>query len=612
MDGCWNWQGDNLDTDVLRSILSQNGGEHLMVEGIPNARLAEEVRLARLLGDFESMDTVGQLRRVLAELPTDLNTRSPDLEELERIAAQANYKMEVSWVHQDRDGGSYDLFFSSSSDGIVARSQHRKSSRLSNDRGPADEHFCPTTNYTNNPLSARIRRDLSSQLRSFVQTNLPDYMVPSAFVTLDALPVTPNGKLDRKALPAPEYRIPESTLILPRDAIETRLATIWQEVLGVHPVGVTDNFFELGGDSLLGTHLFLRVEEEFAKHLPLGTLFEAPTIEKLAAILRQESWVSSSLIQVQAGHSSVPPMFFVEARVGYRTLAAELGPNQPLYVVTYDDLFVSNTDRSLSDLAAELAQRIRDHHPHGPYYLGGMCLAGYVAFAIARELCQQGKEVAFLAIIDMPVPEYARLSRVAALRHFVGRLHWHVHRALQGHGQQKIARIAESFGGVSWHARHRAWQLARLFFRLIGRPLPQSLRHPGRLMAQAVGKDVTTSYPGHITLFRPRERIPTGYDQWDLGWGQIAAHGVDVYEIAGEHRALLRENATEVGRRLKECLGRAQQPHAAETRRPRHLEIQLTPPVHGLPPVVRSNHSLPRGGIDSASAQWGGDRAKCK
>ena len=116
-----------------------------------------------------------------------------------------------------------------------------------------DKHCCPTSNYTNNPLSARIRRDLSAQLRSFVQASLPDYMVPSAFVLLDALPLTPNGKLDRKALPAPDYRMPESTLILPRDAVETRLATIWQEVLGVHPVGVTDNFFELGGDSLLGT-----------------------------------------------------------------------------------------------------------------------------------------------------------------------------------------------------------------------------------------------------------------------------------------------------------------------------------------------------------------------
>ena len=363
-----------------------------MIEGVPNARLAEEVRLVRLLGDFESMDTAVHLRRVLAGFPTDLNSRSPDLEELERIAAQANYKMEVSWVHQDTDGGSYDLFFSSLSDGIVARSQNRKSSRLSNCPSPADKHFCPTTNYTNNPLSARIRRDLSSQLRSIVQTSLPDYMVPSAFVVLDALPVTPNGKLDRKALPAPEYRMPESTLVLPRDAIETRLATIWQEVLGVHPVGVTDNFFELGGDSLLGTHLFLRVEEEFAKYLPLGTLFEAPTIEKLTAILRQESWVSSSLIQVQAGHSSVPPMFFVEARVGYRALAAELGPDQPVYVVPYDDLFVSDPERSLSNVAQELARRIRQHQPQGPYYVGGMCGAGRVAFALARELCRQGKK----------------------------------------------------------------------------------------------------------------------------------------------------------------------------------------------------------------------------
>src|SRR4029077_1868783 len=120
----------------------------------------------------------------------------------------------------------------------------------------------------NNPLSARASRGLTPQLRSFVQTSLPDYMVPSAFVILDALPITPNGKLDWKALPAPEHRGQEIALIVPRDAIETRLARIWEELLDVRPVGVTDNFFELGGDSLLGTHLFARVEEEFAKQLP--------------------------------------------------------------------------------------------------------------------------------------------------------------------------------------------------------------------------------------------------------------------------------------------------------------------------------------------------------
>ena len=356
-----------VTNDMLRSILSQNRRACLMVEGVPNARVAEEVRIMRSLDNFESKNTVAQLRRVLGEVPRDLNSYSPGLVELEHIAAQANYKMEVSWPHQDRDVGSYDLFFSPLSDGIVAHSQNNKSSRLSNCPSPADEHFRSTAEYTNNPLSVRVRRDLVSQLRSFVQTSLPDYMVPSAFVVLDALPVTPNGKLDWKALPAPEHRVQDIALIAPWDAIETRLARIWEEVLDVHPVSVTDNFFEIGVDYLLGTHLFLRVEEEFAKHLPMATLFEAPTIRKLAAILRGDSSVSSALIQVQAGDPSVPPIFFVEARVGYCALAEELGADQPVYVVPYDNLFVNDTERRLTSMAQELVQRIRQHQPQGPY-----------------------------------------------------------------------------------------------------------------------------------------------------------------------------------------------------------------------------------------------------
>ena len=413
-------------------------------------------------------------------------------------------------------------------------------------------------------LVAYLVRDTSNasfsqaELAKFLREKLPEYMVPSAFVVLHALPVTPNGKLDWKAFPAPEHRLQEIALIVPRDAIETRLVRIWEEVLDVRPVGVTDNFFELGGHSILATCLFARVENEFGKRLPLGTLFEAPTIAKLAAILRQDSWVSSSLIEVQAGDPSRSPMFFVQARMGYHALAAELGPNQPVYVVLYDDLFVSDTERSLSELVAELTQRIRDRQPHGPYYLGGWCLAGRVAFAIARQLCREGEEVALLAIIDVPAPRCAQLSRAAALRSFIGRLHWHVNYALHGSRQQRIDWISGGFRALNWQVRYRAWQLARLFFRRIGRPLPQSLRHTTRLMAEAARKDPTTSYPGRITLFRPSERTFTRYNQWDLGWSQIAADGVDVYEIAGLKRTLLRANVIEVGRRLKKCL--AQRP----------------------------------------------------
>ena len=409
-----------------------------------------------------------------------------------------------------------------------------------------------------------MAHDLVSQLRSFMQTSLPDYMVPSAFVVLDALPKTPSGKLHWQALPVPEHRTQEMALIVPRDSIETRLARIWEELLDVHPVGVTDNFFELGGDSLLGTHLFARVEEEFAKQLPMGTLFEAPTIKKLAAILRQDSWLPSTLIQVQAGDPSVPPIFFVQARVSYRALAAELGAHQPFYVVPYDDLFVCETERSLGTLAEELAQRIREHRPHGPYYLGGWCLAGRVAFAVARELCREGEEVALLAIIEMSAPGYAEPSCDPTLRSLTYPLLWHLRYVLHGSRQQKIDWIAGVFRALGWHARYRAWQLARLFFRRIGRSLPQSLRDATRLMEEAANKDATTSYPGRITLFRSGERTFTRDDRWDLGWGRIAAQGVDVYEIAGLKRAVLRANVTEVGLRLKECLTRAHQSRLGE------------------------------------------------
>ncbi len=127
--------------------------------------------------------------------------------------------------------------------------------------------------------------------------------------------------------------------------------------------------------------------------------------------------------------------------------------------------------------------------------------------------------------------------------------------------------VAAGFRAVGWQAKHRAWQMARWFFHRIGRPLPRSLRYTTRLMGEAADKDATSSYPGRITLLRSSQSTFTRYERWDLGWGRIAVRGVDVHEIAGLKRALMRANVTEVGLRLKECLDRAQQSHIAEIRR---------------------------------------------
>jgi thioesterase domain-containing protein/acyl carrier protein len=346
---------------------------------------------------------------------------------------------------------------------------------------------------------------------------------------------------------------------------EKRLARIWEEVLEVNPVGVTDNFFDLGGHSVLATSLFARVEKGFGKRLPLDTLFEAPTVEQLAAILQRDSWTSGGLIQVQAGAASVAPIFLVQARVGYHALAEELGAEQPVYVVPYDNLFVRDPERSLSSVAAELTERIRLRQARGPYYLGGWCLAGRVAFAIARELCRQGEEVALLVIIDISAPGYARLCQLHASRSLIDRLYWHLHYALHGSRRERIDWIAGGFRALCWQAKFRTWQMVRWLFRRIGRSLPRSLRHVNRLTAVAADKEGMMSYPGRITLFRPSEKVSARQGRADLGWGAIATRGVDVHEIPGLKRTLLRAQVAEVGRRLRHCLVSAKQSHIAQT-----------------------------------------------
>ena len=133
---------------------------------------------------------------------------------------------------------------------------------------------------------------IAGGLREFLKAKLPEYMVPSAFVPLKAMPLTPNGKVNRRALPAPDQAdlAPQQSLPRPKTSVESRLVQIWETVLGVRPIGVRHNFFELGGHSLVAVKLMNRSEQAFGKTLPIATLLQAPTIEQLAAIRRQEGW----------------------------------------------------------------------------------------------------------------------------------------------------------------------------------------------------------------------------------------------------------------------------------------------------------------------------------
>src|SRR4029077_17687775 len=171
-----------------------------------------------------------------------------------------------------------------------------------------------------------VSRDQSgptaSELRNFLNDKLPDFMVPAAFVQLSALPLTTNGKVDRKALPMPDHARPalERKYVAPRDDVERRLTQIWENLLGVQPVGVQDKFFDLGGHSLLAVRIVAQIQQTFGRKLRLATIFQAATIEQLAAILREEIKESSvaaatSLVEIQA-QGSRPPLGLVHGAGG--------------------------------------------------------------------------------------------------------------------------------------------------------------------------------------------------------------------------------------------------------------------------------------------------------
>ena len=245
----------------------------------------------------------------------------------------------------------------------------------------------------------------SEELRLFATQRLPGFMTPSLFVVLDELPVTATGKVDRTALRASERtqfdRAGER--VGPRDLLESQLAHIWKELLHVQP-DVRDNFFELGGHSLLLVPLLARVEEFTGKRLDVAAVFQAPTIESLARLLRQEDLPASGpLVAIQLD-GSLPPVFFVHPAGGgaavYLALARALGAERPVYAL-------EGTGKSVASEAATYVEAIRAVWPNGPYLLGGWSTGGVIAFEMGRQLQEHGADVALVALLDsMPPGDY--------------------------------------------------------------------------------------------------------------------------------------------------------------------------------------------------------------
>ncbi|MEU7004860.1 thioesterase domain-containing protein, partial [Nonomuraea sp. NPDC046570] len=228
-----------------------------------------------------------------------------------------------------------------------------------------------------------------------------DHMIPTTYTHLDHLPTTPNGKLDRKALPAPQAAA--RPYEPPRDELDQRLATIWQEILGVERVGIHDDFFELGGHSLLALRLAMRLRQELDREVPVATVLAAPTVELLTAALRDEGEgpLSSGRVVPLRTTGDRPPLFLVHALGGqvfrYRPLAQRLGADQPVYAIPAHGLTAGDeVQTSLEEMAETYAGYIRAVRPAGPYFVGGFCIGGNIALEVARRLREAGERVPYV------------------------------------------------------------------------------------------------------------------------------------------------------------------------------------------------------------------------
>jgi amino acid adenylation domain-containing protein len=398
-------------------------------------------------------------------------------------------------------------------------------------------------------LVAYVVADDTAGLREFVAARLPEHMIPAFFVELTAIPLTANGKLDRKALPAPEAGS-SSAFQAPRDAAEEQLAAIWGEVLGVERVGVHDNFFELGGHSLLAIQVVASIRAA-GRELSVGDLFDHPTVAELAPLTGElaEAWRPSSLVELRRG-TDEPPLYLVHSGTGgvtdYTAIAGHFAEGQRVVGVQSRG-FADEAEplTTVVEMARAYLEDIRRVQPEGPYLFAGWSMGGYIALEMARQL---GEGEVF--VVGPPVHPLRRRRIVRLERRSLLRLARAVTRAVE-RGTVLPAR-AEALLLRLWNvdedavAAVRAGDPAQLrAARVVLLNSAASVQYRQLLARKQISHD------GRVVLFVP-EGDPRGMRRRTLAQWLAIAPGAEVIDAPGTHFTLVRgEHGPEfAGRRL--------------------------------------------------------------
>ncbi|MDZ8055524.1 MAG: AMP-binding protein [Aulosira sp. ZfuVER01] len=397
------------------------------------------------------------------------------------------------------------------------------------------------------------------EIREFVATRLAEFKVPNQIVFVAEIPKGSTGKLQRIGLAQKLKEQLQANFVAPRTELEKVLALIWAEVLNIEQVGIYDNFFALGGDSLLALRLFNKIEQQLGYSLPMSTLMQASTIEQLVNIISdaESSNTWSPLVAIQP-QGSRPPLFLVHAVWGnvlfYRDLVRYLHADQPVYGLQAKGIDAKQVPfTSLNEMAAYYIQEIRKVQPKGPYYIGGYSFGGIIAFEIAQQLQAQSEKIGLLSIFDVSSPGYAKPIPNSGNSRF-----FHLQKLLSLNIKDQLTYVWER---VFWHLQiGKASAFYRFYLRYIKRSLPDLRLLQVALANNKAGKSYVPSiYPGQVTLFRASQQN-VGLDvDLKLGWGKLAAGGVELHHVPGAHASLIQEpNVQVLAEKFQVCLDKAQ------------------------------------------------------
>lgn len=433
-------------------------------------------------------------------------------------------------------------------------------------------------------IVANDRSLSSSNLRQFVRDLLPDYMVPSAFVFLAEMPLTPNGKLDRLALPDPNTVVSSAPDLCrqtePRNHFERTVKDIWKDLLRLDEVGIHDSFFDVGGHSILSVRMFARIERDLGVRLPYTSLFHATTIAQIAELVANvnEDITRWRIVVPVQTRGDKPPFFGVHAHEGgvlfWRDIVSHLPKDQPFYALQARgvDGLATPLDR-VPDMARLYIQEIRKVQPHGPYFIGGYSLGGEVAFEMGQQLIREGEKVDLLAMFDTRNPTRTIRPMVRVSGHSLAaeldapppsdprsvvkqKFTGHFLRLSTLSPKQQVEYILNQ---ISVRLNGFLVSVIVKIFQLLRRRLPDRilLRYLRKQHREALVNYVPAVYPGKITLFRATESLVTNPDDSLLGWGPLAAGGMEIYHFDSSHAIVYGEPAKDVAEKLNECLKKA-------------------------------------------------------